>query len=189
MTESSPLPQFEPYRPISEIARGGIGRVLLATSPSGQKVALKVARDKAHAIAQVRREYRVLEDLSGCSPYVVRLASPLVDGPPPWFALDFVPGQRLSVHMEDSLLENALPLVQAAARGIDRFDQELFVSDLWAGADPTHRLNVRFVCPNAWHSVFVNNMFINPPAEALRLAFARPRRDHHQLMSGSASGL
>ena len=46
-------------------------------------------------------------------------------------------------------------------------DQELFVSDLWAGADPTHRLNVRFVCPNAWHSVFVNNMFINPPAEAL----------------------
>ncbi|HSJ30214.1 MAG TPA: phosphoenolpyruvate carboxykinase [Longimicrobiales bacterium] len=46
-------------------------------------------------------------------------------------------------------------------------DQELFVSDLWAGADPDHRLNVRFVSPNAWHSVFVNNMFINPPADAL----------------------
>ena len=46
-------------------------------------------------------------------------------------------------------------------------DQELFVSDLWAGADPEHRLNVRFVSPNAWHSVFVNNMFINPPADEL----------------------
>jgi phosphoenolpyruvate carboxykinase (ATP) len=42
--------------------------------------------------------------------------------------------------------------------------QELYVSDLWAGADPEHRLNVRFVSPNAWHSVFVNNMFIVPPA-------------------------
>jgi phosphoenolpyruvate carboxykinase (ATP) len=46
-------------------------------------------------------------------------------------------------------------------------DQELFVSDLWAGADPQHRLNVRFVSPSAWHSVFVNNMFINPPANEL----------------------
>ena len=45
--------------------------------------------------------------------------------------------------------------------------QELFVSDLWAGADPEHRLNVRFVSPNAWHSLFVDNMFITPPAAAL----------------------
>jgi phosphoenolpyruvate carboxykinase (ATP) len=44
--------------------------------------------------------------------------------------------------------------------------QDLFVSDLWAGADPAHRLNVRFISPNAWHSVFVNNMFIIPDAVA-----------------------
>ena len=44
--------------------------------------------------------------------------------------------------------------------------QELYVSDLWAGADAAHRLNVRFISPNAWHSVFVNNMFIIPPGEA-----------------------
>jgi phosphoenolpyruvate carboxykinase (ATP) len=43
-------------------------------------------------------------------------------------------------------------------------EQELYVSDLWAGANSDHRLNVRFVSPNAWHSVFVNNMFIIPPA-------------------------
>ncbi|CAN5627253.1 phosphoenolpyruvate carboxykinase (ATP) [soil metagenome] len=41
---------------------------------------------------------------------------------------------------------------------------ELFVSDLWAGADPEHRLNVRVISPSAWHSVFVNNMFVVPPA-------------------------
>jgi phosphoenolpyruvate carboxykinase (ATP) len=43
---------------------------------------------------------------------------------------------------------------------------ELYVSDLWAGADESHRLNVRVISPSAWHSVFVNNMFIVPPEEA-----------------------
>jgi phosphoenolpyruvate carboxykinase (ATP) len=45
-------------------------------------------------------------------------------------------------------------------------EQDLYVSDLWAGADEKFRLNVRFVSPSAWHSVFVNNMFLVPPAEA-----------------------
>jgi len=44
--------------------------------------------------------------------------------------------------------------------------QELFLTDVWAGADPKHRLPVRFVSPSAWHSVFVHNMFITPPPEA-----------------------
>jgi phosphoenolpyruvate carboxykinase (ATP) len=47
---------------------------------------------------------------------------------------------------------------------------DLFVSDLWAGADEKYRLGVRFVSPSAWHSVFVNNMFLIPPA-ALREEF------------------
>ncbi len=45
--------------------------------------------------------------------------------------------------------------------------QELFVEDLYAGADPAYRLPVRFVTPNAWHALFVHNMFIRPPAEDL----------------------
>ena len=44
--------------------------------------------------------------------------------------------------------------------------RELYVMDLWAAADPAHRLNVRSVSSSAWHSVFVSNMFIVPPAEA-----------------------
>src|SRR5919199_2590023 len=39
---------------------------------------------------------------------------------------------------------------------------ELFVQDLYAGADPKHRLSVRYVTPNAWHAAFVRNMFIRP---------------------------
>jgi len=40
--------------------------------------------------------------------------------------------------------------------------QELFVRDLFAGADPNHRFGIRFVTPNAWHALFVYNMFLRP---------------------------
>jgi phosphoenolpyruvate carboxykinase (ATP) len=39
---------------------------------------------------------------------------------------------------------------------------ELFVEDLYCGADPGYRLSVRYVSPNAWHMAFVRNMFIRP---------------------------
>jgi phosphoenolpyruvate carboxykinase (ATP) len=48
--------------------------------------------------------------------------------------------------------------VQHYLNGLD----ELFVEDLYAGADPDHRLKVRYVTPNAWHGLFVRNMFIRP---------------------------
>ncbi|MBV9879294.1 MAG: phosphoenolpyruvate carboxykinase (ATP), partial [Gemmatirosa sp.] len=44
---------------------------------------------------------------------------------------------------------------------------ELFVQDLYCGADEAHRLKVRYVLPNAWHAAFVRNMFIRPGAEEL----------------------
>jgi phosphoenolpyruvate carboxykinase (ATP) len=43
---------------------------------------------------------------------------------------------------------------------------ELFVRDLYAGADPAYRLKVRVVNQHAWHNLFVHNLFIRPePAE------------------------
>jgi phosphoenolpyruvate carboxykinase (ATP) len=39
---------------------------------------------------------------------------------------------------------------------------ELFIEDLWAGADPKYRLSVRFVSPNAWQMLFARNMFVRP---------------------------
>lgn len=44
---------------------------------------------------------------------------------------------------------------------------ELFVQDLFCGADPAHQLKVRYVLPNAWHASFVRNMFIRPTDEQL----------------------
>jgi phosphoenolpyruvate carboxykinase (ATP) len=46
--------------------------------------------------------------------------------------------------------------------------QELFVQDLYAGADPEYRLPVRFIHELAWQNLFVQNLFIVPPAADLQ---------------------
>jgi len=43
----------------------------------------------------------------------------------------------------------------------------LFTQDLYAGADPAHRIKVRLVTTNAWHALFARNMFIRPPRAEL----------------------
>ena len=45
--------------------------------------------------------------------------------------------------------------------------REVFVQDMYGGADPEYRLKVRVVTDSAWHSMFARNMFIRPKAEAL----------------------
>ena len=40
--------------------------------------------------------------------------------------------------------------------------KDVFVQDLYAGADEQYRLPVRFVMEHAWHGMFVRNMFILP---------------------------
>ena len=52
--------------------------------------------------------------------------------------------------------------VQAYLQG-----QELFTQDLYAGADPAHRVRVRLVTTQAWNALFARNMFIRPRAEDL----------------------
>jgi phosphoenolpyruvate carboxykinase (ATP) len=44
---------------------------------------------------------------------------------------------------------------------------ELFVQDLYCGADPKYRLSVRYVSPSSWHMAFVRNMFIRPDVAEL----------------------
>jgi phosphoenolpyruvate carboxykinase (ATP) len=46
-------------------------------------------------------------------------------------------------------------------------EPELFVRDVFAGADPERHVPVRFVTTNAWHAMFVYNMFLRPDAEYL----------------------
>jgi phosphoenolpyruvate carboxykinase (ATP) len=45
--------------------------------------------------------------------------------------------------------------------------QDLFVRDMWGGADPRYRLGVRVVTPNAWHNLFAYNMFRRPSVAEL----------------------
>jgi len=42
--------------------------------------------------------------------------------------------------------------------------RELFVQDLFGGADPAHRLPVRVVTEFAWHSLFIQHLLIEPNA-------------------------
>ncbi len=45
--------------------------------------------------------------------------------------------------------------------------RELFTQDLYAGADPKHRIRVRLVSTEAWHTLFARNMFIRPEPDEL----------------------
>ncbi|WP_299816235.1 phosphoenolpyruvate carboxykinase [uncultured Jannaschia sp.] len=45
--------------------------------------------------------------------------------------------------------------------------RDFFVQDLFGGADPTHRLDVRVVTELAWHSLFIRHMLRRPDDEEL----------------------
>jgi phosphoenolpyruvate carboxykinase (ATP) len=46
--------------------------------------------------------------------------------------------------------------------------RELFVQDLFCGADPAYRMPVRIVNEYAWHNLFVHQLFIRPTAAELK---------------------
>ena len=46
--------------------------------------------------------------------------------------------------------------------------RELFVQDLFAGADPLYQLPIRVINEYAWHNLFVRQLFVRPNAEELK---------------------
>ncbi len=46
-------------------------------------------------------------------------------------------------------------------------DQDLYVVDSFAGADPAHRLAVRVITDSAWHALFAKTLFIEPTEDEL----------------------
>ncbi|HJT05389.1 MAG TPA: phosphoenolpyruvate carboxykinase [Stellaceae bacterium] len=58
---------------------------------------------------------------------------------------------------------------ESMARRLSAYFQgrEVFVQDMYGGADPEYRLKVRVITDSAWHSMFARNMFIRPKAETL----------------------
>jgi len=69
---------------------------------------------------------------------------------------------EINQRMAPEKFANLKSRVQAYLQG-----QELFTQDLYAGADPAHRVRVRLVTTQAWNALFARNMFIRPPAEDL----------------------
>ena len=47
-------------------------------------------------------------------------------------------------------------------------DKDVYVQDVYAGADPSHRLNVRVVNEFAWQNLFVRQLFVRPEGDATR---------------------
>ena len=45
--------------------------------------------------------------------------------------------------------------------------REYFVQDMFVGADPVHRLNVRLITELAWHNLFIRHMFRRPERDEL----------------------
>jgi phosphoenolpyruvate carboxykinase (ATP) len=45
--------------------------------------------------------------------------------------------------------------------------RDVFVQDVYAGADPEHRLPIRVISESAWHSLFVRNLFLRLTPEQL----------------------
>jgi len=58
--------------------------------------------------------------------------------------------------IENERFDNLLSRVQAYLQG-----EELFVQDVYVGADPTYSMPIRIITENAWQSHFARNMFIN----------------------------
>jgi phosphoenolpyruvate carboxykinase (ATP) len=58
--------------------------------------------------------------------------------------------------------------------------RDFFVQDLYAGADPAHRLDVRVVTELAWHGLFIRHLLRRPTARSSTL---RARLHDHQLPS------
>jgi phosphoenolpyruvate carboxykinase (ATP) len=80
---------------------------------------------------------------------------PSIDGDVDW--------GKVNQPMDDAHFETLLADVRQYLDG----QPELYVQDLYCGADAKYRLAVRYVSPGAWHMAFVRNMFIRPEATEL----------------------
>ncbi|MBS0232594.1 MAG: phosphoenolpyruvate carboxykinase [Proteobacteria bacterium] len=81
--------------------------------------------------------------------------------------------------VRDAQTDNAIWWDNAKEMSEEQFDRlladfisfarhkELFVQDLYAGADKAHRLNTRVVTEHAWQSLFIRHLLRRPEAEEL----------------------
>ncbi|GAB5536271.1 MAG: hypothetical protein Rubg2KO_25200 [Rubricoccaceae bacterium] len=141
------------YRLDREIARGGMGRVYLATRADGQyeqQVALKVLRpglDTDDTRRRFRTERQILASLD--HPHIARLLDGgVTESGQPFLAMEVVEGQPIDVYCDEKRLsiEDRLRLFVLAADAVHHAHQRLVVhrdlkpSNLFVTADGTPKL-------------------------------------------------
>jgi phosphoenolpyruvate carboxykinase (ATP) len=67
--------------------------------------------------------------------------------------------QPISPERFDALLERVLEHMR---------QRDLFVQDLYSGADPAYRLPIRVIAEYAWHALFVRQLFVRPEPGELK---------------------
>ncbi|WP_344588237.1 serine/threonine-protein kinase [Actinomadura vinacea] len=89
--------QIGHYRMLTELGRGGMGRVLLGSGPDGRLVAVKLVHeqfvDHDGFRARFRREVRASRKVAGA--YTAAVIEADTEAPEPWLASVYVPGPPL----------------------------------------------------------------------------------------------
>ena len=103
------------YQLTAVLGTGGMGRVYLAHSPSGRRVAIKVIRADLVQESEIRqrfaREVAASRAVSGF--FTAGVVDADIDADPPWLATTFIPGPSLR-----SAVHQIGPLSAASARAI-----------------------------------------------------------------------
>src|SRR5262249_50422877 len=81
-----------------------------------------------------------------------------------------VPGPSREPHIEWGKVNRPMDPAQFETLRADLLgsltNKEVYVLDVYAGADPAYRLPVRIITEYAWHSLFCRHMFIDDPQAA-----------------------
>ncbi|MFI7347318.1 protein kinase [Streptomyces sp. NPDC049936] len=103
------------YRLTGRLGSGGMGSVYLGSTPGGRPAAIKVISDRfqyeERALERFRREVATLRTVR--SAYTASLIDSGLDGPPYWFATEYVPGRTL-----DSAVRSSGPLSPHLCRSL-----------------------------------------------------------------------
>ena len=112
-----------PFEIVCRIGHGGMGEVLLGVRPGLEKdFAIKRIRvlegAEAQLLARFRREVQALSRLR--HPNIVPLGDASLDGPEPWFAMEFVPGIDLGRRIRGGLtMAQAVRILEQIARALE----------------------------------------------------------------------
>ena len=118
--------EIGPYRLRGRIGAGGMGRVYLAATPGGRRVALKVVRpelgDDPDFRTRFRQEIAAAQRVRGL--YTAELLNADPEGTPPWLVTAYVPGPSLQRAVTDHGPMPAETVIRLVA-GVDEARQAI----------------------------------------------------------------